>query len=68
MGDIFDSRFRSGHPVSITGRTKILDSRDVYPGPGSYKCFSEFGSFKGGKNYRSKSVPRYSKTNNESKG
>lgn len=45
MGKVFESRFRSYGGITISGRTKNIDSRDNYPGPGAYVSFSEFGIY-----------------------
>ena len=45
FGKIFDSKFRSTNGITMRPKTKILDSRDCYPGPGAYKYFSEFGIY-----------------------
>lgn len=58
MGRVFDSRYRSYEGIKISGRTKNIDSRDNYPGPGAYVVFSEFGIY--GKNPSTN-------TNNEAK-
>ena len=45
FGKIYDSRFRSTNGISRRPKFKIKDSRDLYPGPGAYKFFSEFGIY-----------------------
>ena len=45
FGKIYDSRFRSTNGISMRPKFKIKDSRDLYPGPGAYKFFSEFGIY-----------------------
>ena len=43
MGTIYNSKFRSGHLISMSPKFKFKDSRERYPGPGQYIRFSEFG-------------------------
>ena len=43
MGINFNSKFRSGKLISMSQKFRIKDSRENYPGPGSYLRFSEFG-------------------------
>ena len=43
MGTIYNSKFRSGHLISMSQKFKYKDSREKYPGPGTYLRFSEFG-------------------------
>ena len=43
MGNIYNSKFRSGHLISFSPKFKYKDSREKYPGPGTYLRFSEFG-------------------------
>ena len=43
MGTIYNSKFRSGHLISMSPKFKYKDSRERYPGPGTYLRFSEFG-------------------------
>jgi hypothetical protein len=43
MGTIYNSKFRSGHLISMSPKFKYKDSRERYPGPGTYIRFSEFG-------------------------
>ena len=45
FGKIFESRFRSTNGISMSSKFKVIDSRDNYPGPGTYKVFSEFGIY-----------------------
>ena len=45
FGKIYDSKFRSTNGISMRPKFKIKDSRDLYPGPGAYKFFSEFGIY-----------------------
>ena len=45
FGKIFESRFRSTNGISMRPKFKVTDSRDNYPGPGSYQIFSEFGIY-----------------------
>ena len=45
FGKIFDSKFRSTNGISMRPKFKYKDSRDLYPGPGAYKFFSEFGIY-----------------------
>ena len=46
MGDNFPSKYRSNSPIKMTGRYKEKDSRENYPGPGSYLYPSEFGIYR----------------------
>ena len=43
MGTIYNSKFRSGHLISMSPKFKYKDTREKYPGPGTYIRFSEFG-------------------------
>ena len=43
MGIIYNSKYRSGHLISMSPKFKYKDSRERYPGPGTYLRFSEFG-------------------------
>ena len=43
MGINFNSKYRSGKLISMSQKFKYKDSRERYPGPGSYIKFSEFG-------------------------
>ena len=41
MGTIYNSKFRSGHLISMSPKFKYKDTREKYPGPGTYIRFSE---------------------------
>jgi len=43
MGTIYNSKFRSGNLITMGPKFKYKDSRERYPGPGTYIRFSEFG-------------------------
>ena len=43
MGTIYNSKYRSGHLISMSPKFTYKDSRARYPGPGTYISFSEFG-------------------------
>ena len=43
MGNIYNSKFRSGHYITMSKRLKKCGYKNDYPGPGSYLSFSEFG-------------------------
>ena len=43
MGIKFNSKYKSGKLISMSQKFKYKDSRERYPGPGSYIRFSEFG-------------------------
>jgi hypothetical protein len=45
MGRIFESRFQSHNGITMSAKTKLIDSRENYPGPGAYRQFSEFGIY-----------------------
>ena len=45
FGKIYDSKFRSTNGISMRPKFKYKDSRELYPGPGAYKFFSEFGIY-----------------------
>ena len=45
FGKIYDPKFRSTNGISMRPKFKYKDSRDLYPGPGAYKFFSEFGIY-----------------------
>ena len=51
MGNIYNSKFRSGHYITMSKRLKKCGYKNDYPGPGSYIRFSEFGILVP-KNYR----------------
>ena len=51
MGNIYNSKFRSGHYITISKRLKKCGYKNDYPGPGSYLRFSQFGILVP-KNYR----------------
>ena len=50
FGRIFESKFRSTNGISMGPKFKTIDSKEGYPGPGSYSYFSEFGIFDYDKN------------------
>ena len=43
MGNIYNSKFTSGHYITMSKRLKKCGYKNDYPGPGSYLRFSEFG-------------------------
>ena len=43
MGINYNSKYRSGKLISMSQKFRYKDSRERYPGPGSYIRFSEFG-------------------------
>ena len=43
MGNIYNSKFRSGHYITMSKRLQKCGYKNNYPGPGSYLRFSEFG-------------------------
>ena len=43
MGTNFNSKYKSGKLISMSQKFRYKDSRERYPGPGSYIRFSEFG-------------------------
>lgn len=43
MGTIYNSKYRSGHLISMSPKFQYKDPRERYPGPGNYIRFSEFG-------------------------
>jgi len=43
MGKIYNSKFRSGHLISMSKKLGKCGYKNDYPGPGSYLRFSEFG-------------------------
>ena len=51
MGNIYNSKFRSGHYITMSKRLKKCGYKNDYPGPGSYVRFSQFGILVP-KNYR----------------
>ena len=51
MGNIYNSKFRSGHYITMSKRLKKCGYKNDYPGPGSYLRFSQFGILVP-KNYR----------------
>ena len=57
MGDNFPSKYRSNGRITLTEKHKVKDSRENYPGPGSYLLPSDFGI------YRSPNAPPYPEEN-----
>ena len=51
MGNLYNSKFRSGHYITMSKRLKKCGYKNDYPGPGSYIRFSQFGILVP-KNYR----------------
>ena len=45
LGKIYDSKYQTFDGFTIYGRYKVKDSRQNYPGPGSYKLPSDFGIY-----------------------
>lgn len=45
MGVNFPSKYRSNEGASFGSKYKVIDSRDNYPGPGSYPLPSDFGVY-----------------------
>ena len=43
MGNIYNSKFRSGHYITMSKILPKYGYKNDYPGPGSYLHFSEFG-------------------------
>ena len=43
MGDIYNSKFRSGHLITMSKKLQKCGYKNDYPGPGTYLRFSEFG-------------------------
>ena len=43
MGSIYNSKFRSGHLITMSSNLPKYGYKNDYPGPGSYLKFSEFG-------------------------
>ena len=43
MGTNYNSKYKSGKLISMSQKFRYKDSREQYPGPGSYIRFSEFG-------------------------
>ena len=43
MGNIYNSKFRSGHYITMSKRLQKYGYKNDYPGPGHYLRFSEFG-------------------------
>ena len=43
MGNIYNSKFRSGHLITMSKTLQKCGYINNYPGPGSYLRFSEFG-------------------------
>jgi hypothetical protein len=45
LGKIFNSRYKSNNAYTFSHKIKYVDSRENFPGPGSYNNFSEFSTF-----------------------
>ena len=43
MGNIYNSKYRSGQYITMSKRLQKCGYKNDYPGPGSYLRFSEFG-------------------------
>ena len=43
MGDIYNSKYKSGHLITMSKKLQKCGYKNKYPGPGSYLRFSEFG-------------------------
>ena len=43
MGNIYNSKYRSGHYITMSKRLPKYGYKNDYPGPGHYLRFSEFG-------------------------
>lgn len=56
IGQIYESRFRSNMPLSMSFKWKNADSRNNYPGPGAYRYPSEWGIYESAKLHGSKSM------------
>ena len=57
MGENYPSKYRSNGKITMAKRYKVKDSRENYPGPGSYLLPSDFGI------YRSPNAPAYPEEN-----
>ena len=42
-GSLFNSRFNNGRCITFGSKHNYGGKKDNFPGPGSYKAFSEFG-------------------------
>ena len=42
FGNIYDSRFKSTHGIHMVFKHEVKDSRENYPGPGSYERYGDF--------------------------
>ena len=58
MGNIYNSKFRSGHYITMSKRLPKFGYKNDYPGPGSYLRFSEFGILVP-KDYRKRGLSAY---------
>ena len=45
MGNNFPSKYRSNEGITFGAKSNVKDSRDNYPGPGSYPLPSDFGVY-----------------------
>ena len=45
LGKIYDSKYQTFDGFTMYGKYKVKDSRQNYPGPGSYKLPSDFGIY-----------------------
>ena len=66
MGNIYNSKFRSGHYITMSKRLPKFGYKNDYPGPGSYLRFSEFGILVP-KDYRKRGLSAYNTISTRSK-
>ena len=66
MGDIYNSKFRSGHLITMAKKLQKCGYKNKYPGPGSYLRFSEFGILVP-KDYRTRGYSAYNTISTKSK-
>ena len=66
MGTIYNSKYRSGHLITMSSNLPKYGYKNDYPGPGSYLKFSEFGILVP-KNYRGRGLSESKKSKTEGK-
>ena len=66
MGTIYNSKFRSGHLITMSKKLQKCGYKNKYPGPGSYLRFSEFGILVP-KDYRKRGLSAYNTISTKSR-
>jgi hypothetical protein len=64
FGKVFNSRYKSNNAYTFSHKIKYVDSRENYPGPGSYNNFSEFSTYEVDYGSNNKIIHKCSSENN----